>query len=139
MKRLFNYQHHTELLNVGILLARVAAGAFMLTHGMPKLEKLMAGGDIQFADPLGLGMHTSLVLAVITEFVFALLLIVGLGTRIALVGLAGTMAVASFIFHAGNAFADKEKALLYLVLFGFLLITGAGKYSLDYLLHRKMK
>ena len=139
MKRLFNYQHHTEFLNVGILLARVAAGAFMLTHGMPKLEKLMAGGDIVFADPLGIGMTTSLVLAVLTEVVCAILLIIGLGSRIALGGLIGTMAVAAFIFHAEDPFAGKEKALLFLVLFSFLLITGAGKYSMDYLLHRKMK
>ena len=139
LKRLFSYQHHTEFLNVGILLTRVAAGAFMLTHGMPKLEKLMAGGDIVFADPIGIGMTASLVLAVLTEVVFAILLIIGLGSRIALAGLIGTMAVASFIFHAGHSFADTEKAYLFLTLFSLLFVTGAGKYSLDYLLHRKMK
>ncbi|MDD2982874.1 MAG: DoxX family protein [Crocinitomicaceae bacterium] len=139
MKRLFNYQNRPELLNIGILLSRVAGGAFMLTHGMPKLEKLMAGGDIQFADPMGIGMHASLLLAVLTEVVCALLLIFGLGTRLALVGLIATMAVAAFVFHGADPFAGKEKALLYLVLYGFLFFTGSGKYSLDYLIHRKMK
>ena len=139
MKRLFNYQNRPELLNIGILLSRVAGGAFMLTHGMPKLEKLMAGGDIQFADPMGIGMHASLLLAVLTEVVCALLLIFGLGTRLALVGLIATMAVAAFVFHGADPFEKKEKALLYLVLYGFLFFTGSGKYSLDYLIHRKMK
>ncbi len=139
MKRLFNYYHQAEFLNIGILFARVAAGAFMLTHGMPKLEKLMAGGEIQFADPMGIGMFWSLLLAVLTEVICALLLIFGLGTRLALLGLIGTMAVAAFIFHGADPFAGKEKALLFLVLFSFLFVTGAGKYSLDYLLYRKMK
>ena len=84
-------------------------------------------------------MTTSLVIAVLTEVIFAILLIIGLGTRLALAGLIGTMAVASFVFHAADPFAGKEKALLFLVLFSFLFVTGAGKYSLDYLLHRKMK
>jgi putative oxidoreductase len=139
LKKLFNYKYQTAYLDVAILFARVAGGAFMLTHGLPKLEKLMAGGDVQFADPMGIGMSASLLLAVITEVFFAFLLIVGLATRAALLGLAGTMAVAAFIFHSGDPFEAKEKALLYLVIYGFIFISGAGKYSLDYLLYRKMK
>ncbi len=139
MKRLFNYQYRTDMLDVGILFARIAAGAFMLTHGMPKLEKLMAGGEIQFIDPLGIGVYASLLLTVLTEVVFAILLIFGIGTRLTLLGLIVTMAVAVFIFHGADPFAAKEKALLFLVLYGFLFITGAGKYSLDYLLYKRMK
>lgn len=139
MKRLFNYQYRADFLDLGILFSRVAGGAFMLTHGMPKLEKLMAGGDIQFADPMGIGMYASLLIAVLTEVVCALLLIFGLGTRLALFGLIATMAVAAFIFHGADPFADKEKALLYLVVYGFLFVVGAGKYSLDYLIYKRIK
>ena len=139
MKRLFNYQNRPELLNIGILLSRVAIGSFMLTHGLPKLDKLMAGGDIQFADPMGIGMYGSLVMAVVTEVFFSFLLIFGLATRVALFGLIGTMLVAAFVVHSGDAFNGKELALTYLIIYGFLFFTGAGKYSLDYLIHRKMK
>lgn len=139
MKRLFNYQYRADFLDVGILFARVAAGAFMLTHGMPKLEQLIAGGEIQFPDPMGVGVYASLLIAVLTEVVCAILLIFGLGTRLALFGLIVIMAVIPFVFHAEDPFAAKEKSLLYLVLFGFLFVTGAGKYSLDYLLYKRLK
>ena len=139
MKKLFDFQFNANLLNVGILFARIAGGAFMLTHGLPKLEKLMAGGEIQFADPMGIGVYASLLIAVLTEVVCAFLLIFGLTTRLALFGLVSVMAVAAFVFHGGDSFGDKEKALLYLVIYGLLFVTGAGKYSLDYLIYKKMK
>ena len=70
---------------------------------------------------------------------FSFLLIFGLATRVALFGLIGTMLVAAFVVHSGDAFNGKELALTYLIIYGFLFFTGAGKYSLDYLIHRKMK
>jgi putative oxidoreductase len=44
------------------------------------------------------------------------------------------MVVAAFIFNADQAFIVKEKAILYLIVYFFLLVTGAGKYSMDHLL-----
>jgi putative oxidoreductase len=41
------------------------------------------------------------------------------------------MAVAVFFAHAGDPFARKELALLYLLIFSVIFILGAGKYSLD--------
>tara|TARA_B100000780_G_C20655180_1_gene260916 strand:+ start:314 stop:472 length:159 start_codon:yes stop_codon:yes gene_type:complete len=36
-----------------------------------------------------------------------------------------------FVAHAGDSFAKKEKALLFLLIFIFLCFSGSGKYSLD--------
>ena len=42
-----------------------------------------------------------------------------------------TMFVAFVFKHDGDPFSKKEKSLLYLILFIFLMITGPGKFSLD--------
>ena len=115
---------------VGLLIFRVAVGAFMIIgHGYPKWVKAANGGG--FADPLGVGEGTSLWLAMGAEFFCAALVVVGLATRLACVPLVITMAVAAFVVHGGDPFGDKEMALLYGVSFLALMLTGPGRLSLD--------
>ncbi len=110
----------------------------MLTHGTPKLIKLFSSEEIAFADPFGVGMGFTLALAVFAEFICSILVILGLGTRLAVIPLIITMFTAAFIIHAADPFSGKEMALLYLLTFTVILITGAGKHSLDfYWLKRK--
>jgi putative oxidoreductase len=47
------------------------------------------------------------------------------------------MFVAAFITHIADPFAKKEVAILYLLFYIALLITGSGKYSIDFFLTRK--
>lgn len=139
MKNLFSTKVNLKLLDFILLLIRIAVAAFMLTHGYPKLMKLLAGGEIQFADPFGLGMTFSLVLAVFAEFFCSILVGFGIGTRLATIPLIITMSVAAFIAHGADPFGKKELALLYIVIFIFLLFTGSGKFSVDYLISRKSR
>lgn len=134
MKRNQSPAHH-----VGLLLLRVAFSAAMLTHGIPKLEKLIAGGNISFADPMGIGATPSLILAVLGEVVFPILVIIGLRVRLTAIPVAITMAVALFAVHWGDAFKEQEKALLYLVAFITLIFTGGGNYGVDALLGKKKR
>jgi len=113
-----------------ILLLRIFSGGFIMTHGIPKVKKIMQG-DLGFGDPLGLGPEVSLVLAAFAEAICGFLIILGLGTRWATIPLIITMAVAAFIAHAADPFGTKEKPLLFLVIFVVLLLTGGGKYSVD--------
>jgi len=136
MKKLFSTKVGKFNLNLGLLILRLSAGGFMLTHGYPKLQRLMAG-EMRFGDPLGLGPEVSLVLAVFAEFFCAILVMLGLGTRLAAIPLIITMAVAAFIAHAADPFGRKEMALLYMISFVVLLLTGSGKFSVDYFLGRK--
>src|SRR5690625_174231 len=91
-----DYEKH---LNILLLIVRLAVGALMLTHGLAKLPLLFGSGPIQFPDPIGLGATTSLVLAVFTEVICSFLLIFGLGTRFAAIGLLITMLIAAVIVH----------------------------------------
>lgn len=117
--------------DIGLLILRLSAGGLMLVHGLPKLMKLFAYGPIQFADPFGIGATTSLILAVFAEVVCAILLILGLKTKLASIPLAVTMFVAAFMIHASDPFKVKEKAILFLLMYISLMFTGAGKFSVD--------
>jgi putative oxidoreductase len=117
---------------IGKLILRLGFGGMMLTHGWPKLEKLLAGGEIKFSDPFGIGPGVTLALVVFAEFICAILLIIGYKTRLAAIPLIITMAVAGFYIHAEDAFSSKEKAFLYLAGFIVIALIGPGKYSLDY-------
>jgi len=114
----------------GLLILRLISGGALLTHGYPKFQKVI-NGDMQFGDPLGLGQATSLYLSAFAEFVCAILIVLGLLTRLASIPLIINMAVAFTIVHGADDFGTKELSLLYLGMFLTLFFTGPGKYSVD--------
>lgn len=127
--------------SVGLLLFRLVFGGFMLFgHG---LSKLMSFGEIaaEFPDPLNIGSHASLIGAIFCEVVCSALVMLGLATRIAVLPLVFTMAVAALLIHGGDPLfmgggAAKEPALVYLTAFALLFFTGAGRLSLDAFIKR---
>lgn len=116
--------------SVGLLILRLFFGGLMLTHGYPKLMKLIEG-NLQFRDPIGIGEGFSLVLTVFAEFLCSIFIILGLYTRLSAIPLIVTMLVAAFIVHGSDPIGTQEKALLYLGAYLTLFFAGAGKYSLD--------
>lgn len=116
--------------SLGLLILRLGIGGLILTHGYPKLMRLL-DGNLKFGDPLGIGSGLSFILMVFAEFVCSVFIILGLYTRLASIPLIIGMMTAVFIHHAADPFSAKEKALLYLVAFLCLLFTGSGKYSFD--------
>ena len=126
----------TPFFDWALLILRLALGVLMLTHGWGKLSKILSG-SYEFGDPIGLGPVASLYLATFAEFGCSILVILGLGTRLAVIPLMIVMLVAALIVHADDPFGRKEKPLLYLFPFLALLITGPGKFSLDFYLFGK--
>lgn len=135
--------------SIGLLILRLGVGGYLVTHGLGKVQMLIGGGAAQFGDPVGLGNTLSLALVTLSEFVCALLIIPGLGTRFAAIPVVISMSVAAFVVHAADpwtmetaamaffsgaskSWASKEPALLYLIPFLSLAFTGAGKFSLDH-------
>ncbi|MDX1279062.1 DoxX family protein [Oceanihabitans sediminis] len=137
LNKALNSGSNSTNISVAILILRIAGGAFMLTHGLGKFEALFSGEPIQFRDPIGVGATASLALAVFSEVLCAVLLIVGLGTRLAAIPLAITMFVAAFIVHATDGFGRQELPLLYAAVYISIALIGAGKYSLDNWLLKK--
>ena len=121
---------NSPLKDVGLAFFRISISAMMLTHGLPKFQKLIAG-DFEFGDPIGIGPAPSLFLAVIGEFICPILVIIGYKTRLASIPTAITMLVAALVVHTADPFGSKEKAFLYVVAFVTIALLGPGKFSID--------
>ena len=120
-----------KLQDLGLLLVRLLSGGMMLTHGIPKIGRLIGEGPVKFADPFGLGPEISLMMAIFAEVVCAILIIIGLKTRLATIPLMITMLVAAFYAHWDDPFGDKELSLVYFTAYLGILILGSGKYAID--------
>lgn len=137
MSLLFSNRPFNALFSFWLFVNRLAISAFMLTHGYPKLMMLLDGRAESFPDPLGVGSLISLILAILTEVVASVFLILGLFTRFSAIALLITMAVAVFIVHSGDAFGNMEKALLYLFAYLNIIVFGPGRFSIDAVLSKR--
>jgi putative oxidoreductase len=144
--------------DVALLLLRLSGLGLALAHGYGKVAALAAGhGDRFIAGVESLGFPLPGLFAwaaALAEFLGGLCVALGLGTRVA-AGLAGfTMLVAAFLRHRAHlhllvsvgamraseetvrSWGRPELALLYLLVFAALVLTGGGRFSLDRLLRR---
>ncbi len=124
-------------LDLALLLLRVAAGGFMaINHGYSKLinyEKI----ENSFPEVFGLSASLSANLAIFSELVCAALVAIGFLHRWVLIPLIVTMAVAAFDIHWDDPIKTKEHALLFLIPYITLFLTGPGRYSIDALIARR--
>jgi putative oxidoreductase len=124
--------------NVGLLILRVFIGGALLTHGWGKMFGGL-GGFIDGVAKMGFPAPTLLgFLAAFAESIGAILLAVGLLTRPAAFLIAATMAGAAIKVHGGQGFGEQEMAWLYFVPALFFLLKGAGQWSLDALVAKKL-
>lgn len=131
MKLIFSTHTNKTVADLSLLIFRVVLSVFLMTHGLPKLERLLQGNGSTFSDPLGIGNNLSLILAVCGEVLGPVLIIAGYFTRLAAIPPIITMIVAAFVVNGGEPFKSMEMALLYLIGFFIILILGPGRYSLD--------
>lgn len=120
-----------------ILCLRVFFGVMFFTHGLDKLANFNELSQT-FPDVLGFGSYMSLMVSIFCEFCCSLFLIAGLMVRITVIPMIISMAVAFFDVHDGM-FPEGELALIYLIMFIILYITGPGKFSIDYLIDKKIQ
>ncbi|GAB3710476.1 DoxX family protein [Spirosoma flavus] len=136
----------TNPANVTPLIARLALAVVVFPHGAQKLLGWFGGGGFEgtmsfLTGSVGLPWILGL-LVILIEFFGPLMLILGVGTRIAALGILGNFIgiVVSSHLHSGffmnwGAEANKEEGLEYFILlFGLtliLLIAGGGKASVD--------
>ncbi|WP_428663863.1 DoxX family protein [Runella sp.] len=124
--------------DLGIFVLRVFVPLLLITHGYDKLLSFLDGAD-KFPDPLHIGVRFSHALAVIGEVVAPILVILGLWTRLASVVEIIHFLVVVFMMHANEPLGEKEHGLLFLIPYVTILLTGAGKYSLDASLYKKKR
>lgn len=136
MRNLNSTGYNKTLLDWALLALRIFVGLGMLTHGFPKLMMLLSG-KIEFINFFGIGVKTSLILAVLAEVLCSLFVLMGLFTRFTVIPLIITMLVAVFVIHANQSFAKQEMALLYLFHYLMIFVAGPGSLSIDRMINRK--
>lgn len=134
-----NSNSNSVIRDIILLIVRVFIGFAMLSHGFPKLQMLLEGGDVKFFDFIGLGPKISLILTVFAEFVCSILLILGLFTRVALGFLIFTMIIAVTMVHGSDPFDKMELGLTYLSIYLLLIAFGAGKVSVDHMIEKRKR
>jgi putative oxidoreductase len=124
--------------DVGRLVLRLVAGlTIALLHGLGKVPP--AAGFVDRIGEMGLPFPVFFAwLAAIGEFGGGLLLAAGLLTRPAALLLVGHFAVVVSMAHAGDPVGERELAVLFGAISFFYLLAGAGRFSLDGLLRRRL-
>jgi len=127
---------------VGLLLVRLVVGLAFILHGWPKIQSPLAwmGPDAQMPGFLQ-------ACAAVAEFGGGIALLLGVLTPLAALGLAITMAVATFMVHVPmqHSFVGKpgepsfELSAVYLVVAIMFLLVGPGVFSLDALLFQRRR
>lgn len=119
--------------DLGLLLLRLGFGGYMvIAHGLPKLMNFSARSG-KFPDPLGLSSPVSLGFTIGAEVFAASFVVLGLFTRLSAAAVIFTMSVAFFALHNGTFIGEGngELAMVYLIAFLVIFVSGAGKYSID--------
>lgn len=102
-----------------------AASLFLKENGIQGLAGLIEGQGWPAPEMFAY-------LAKVTELAGGILVALGFLTRACSLALAGTMAVAIWMAHRDDPFSGGwELAALYLAAFLALMLTGAGRYSID--------
>lgn len=120
-----------------ILCLRLFFGALFMMHGLDKLTHFNELSTT-YTSVLGLGSYMTLMLSIFTELCCSIFLMTGLLVRITVIPMIVAMAVAFFDVHDAMM-PEGELALIYLILFIILYLTGPGRYSIDYLIDTKVK
>ncbi|HET9620915.1 MAG TPA: DoxX family protein [Kofleriaceae bacterium] len=137
------YSVADRLSYLGPLLARLTLGVVFALTGWGKLHNL--DKITEFFEQLNIpAAHAQAIMVSTIEFVGGVLLILGLGTRIVSLLLIGVMAVALYTTKWGDVheFADLNDFIgsvefIYLVVFVWLGLQGAGRVSVDYLIRHR--
>lgn len=143
----------TDTQSWSLLIARLALGIVILPHGMQKALGSFGGygleGTLGFFQSMGMPFLLGL-LVILAEFVGAIGVILGAGTRFMAFSIFLTLGGAMFLGgHVGNGFfmnwfgaqagEGMEYFILVLGLALALIVGGSGKFSLDNLISKKLK
>lgn len=126
-----------KAVSVILLLLRLFFGALFFMHGLDKMRDF---NELSFTFPsvFGFGPYVTLMLAIFCEFACSMFLMTGLMTRLILLPMILAMAVA--FFDVNDALMPQgELSLIYLLVFVGLFLCGPGRYSVDYLIDKRIQ
>jgi len=102
-------------------------------HGLQKFRLMESHKEI-IPNPLGLPYKLNALIAAFSELVVPVLIILGLGTRLAVLPTIAMTAIGYFVIHRKDSLEVRDIPYMYTISLLLILALGAGKYSLDYYL-----
>lgn len=134
IKQILNSDLGSSFNNIALLIFRVLL-AFELfrVHGMKKF-RVENGQKEQVPNPLHLPEKLNDLIAIFSDTIVPFFIILGLGTRLAVLPTIGVTAIGYFIVHRKDSLEVRDVPYMYTLSLLLILALGAGKYSLDYYL-----
>ena len=126
--------------NGAMLLMRIWLGIAMVIHGYKSVIGGEMAGFIEYIESFGMPAPEIMAwLAKGSEFVGGIFLIFGLFSKVSALFIFITMLVATLLVHKGILIGSPgELTWCYLLISLTIMIQGAGKISLDYLIVKKI-
>ena len=104
-------------------------------HGMKK-SKLVNGQKVHEPNPFHLPEKLNGLVATFADTVVPCLVILGIGTRIAVLPTLGVTATGYFVVHRKDSVEVRDVPYMYTLCFLFLMIVGAGIFSADHYFYK---
>ncbi|MNK66500.1 hypothetical protein D3C87_858190 [compost metagenome] len=120
--------------NAALLAFRVLLAIELFrVHGMKKF-RVENGQKEHVPNPLHLPEKLNGLVATFSDTVIPFFIILGLGTRLAVLPTIGVTAIGYFVVHKNDSLEVRDVPYMYTLSLLLLLALGAGTYSLDYYL-----
>ncbi|SOE95692.1 putative oxidoreductase [Burkholderia sp. D7] len=114
--------------DAALLFLRLAASVLLLiVHGLPKAMHYSSQLAV-IEDPLHLGKTLTLSFAIFAEVLCPVLMIAGIATRLAALPIIVITLMALTLVHPEWTLDQAQFAWMLLILFGTIVIGGAGRY-----------
>ncbi|MHC0445426.1 DoxX family protein [Flavobacterium sp. 3-218] len=134
IKQILHSDLGTAFNNAALLVFRVLLAVELFrVHGMKKF-RVEKGQKEHVPNPLHLPEKLNGLVATFSDTVIPFFIILGLGTRLAVLPTIGVTAVGYFVVHRNDSLEVRDVPYMYTLSLLLLLALGAGTYSLDYYL-----
>ena len=138
MKQLLEILHDYRYIDRAILFLRLFVGVLITLHIIDKLQTynfVLTGYPALLFE----SSYATFIIFTLLEAIFAIMLIVGYGTRFAAFVMALGMFVEIFLIYPSLGWLGVERQVLYIGIYSTLVISGSGRYGLESHLNRKHK
>lgn len=134
LKQILSSDLGSSFNDAAFLLFRILLGVELFrVHGLKKF-RVENGEKEKIPNPLGLPDKMNTMVASLADTVVPFLIILGLGTRLAVLPTIGVTAIGYFVVHRKDSLEVRDVPYMYTLSLLLVLALGAGRYSLDYYL-----
>ena len=138
MKQLLEILHRYRFLDRAILFLRLFVGVLITLHIIDKLQTynfVLTGYPALIFD----SSWATFVIFTLLEAIFAVMIILGWGTRFAAFIMSLGMFVEIFVIYPSLGWLGVERQILYIGIYVTLVFSGSGRYGLEEHFERKRR